>query len=192
MAELIAKTALDGQRPATGAGLVLATLPPGPVWSIAPFPGVDLAPVLAPLGLAFPTPGQSSSAGDLRLIWTGRDQAFLLGGAAPPGLEAFAAVTDQTGAWAGFSLSGEGGEAALARLVTPDLRLAAFPVGHVIRTALNHIPAIILREGRAGFHIRVFRSMARSAWHELAAVLERLAARQAAEQARPVPTAPVG
>lgn len=180
MAELIAKAALDGQGPVTWGGLVLSVLPPAPVWSIAPFPGEDLTPVLEALGLEFPAPGHSHSAGDLRLIWTGRDQAFLLGGRPPEGLAA--AVTDQSGAWTGFSLAGAGGEAALARMVTPDLRLAAFPVGHVVRTGLNHIPAIILREGETEFHIRVFRSMARSAWAELVEVLEHLAARAAAVQ----------
>lgn len=189
MAELIAKAALEGQGSVARAGLVLSALPPEPIWSIAPFQGADLTPALAPLGLAFPAPGQISTADGLQLVWTGRDQAFLFGGQPPEGLEA--AVTDQTGAWAGISLAGEGGEAALARLVTPDLRLPAFPVGHVLRTALNHIPAIILRHDRSEFHIRVFRSMARSAWTELVEVLDHLAARQAAAQGAAGPAKPL-
>ncbi len=180
MPELIAKGPFDGVEPLTLAGLTLAPLDEGPVWSVALMPGGDaaVAAVLAPLGLEFPGPGAVSSAPAGRLVWTGHRQAFLFGDL-PPGLTGAAAVTDQSGGWAGVRLSGPGAAAALARLVAVDLRPAAFPPGRVVRAAVNHLPAVILREGSEAFEIRVFRSMARTCWHELAEVLEHLAARAA-------------
>ena len=67
------------------------------------------------LGLAFPEPGTWAAKGGARIVWTGREQAFpdRRSCAALEG----AAVTDQSDGWAGFTLSGPGAEAVLARLV---------------------------------------------------------------------------
>ena len=178
MPDLIAKPALD-HAPVTKAGVTLAVLDPGPITSIALRPGGEkaLAKSLKSLGLAFPAPGNWGAKGQARIVWTGRDQAFLMG-VAPPMIEG-AAVTDQSDGWAGFSLTGPGAEAALARLVALDLRAAAFPVGRAARVGLNHMSMVLLRSGDQGFELFVFRSMARSAWHELAEVLDRLEARAA-------------
>ncbi|VDC28578.1 sarcosine oxidase subunit gamma [Pseudogemmobacter humi] len=179
MAELIAKPVFAGQGPLEKAGLTLEPLPSGPIWLVALYPGAAAraAKLLKPLGLSFPEPGRCSSADDLRLIWAGRDQAFLLGAAPPEGLTDTAALTDQSGGWAGLSLSGPGVEAALTRLVPLDLRLREFPPGRAARSLLNQIPALILREDETRFAIRVPRSMARSAWADCALALERLEAR---------------
>jgi sarcosine oxidase subunit gamma len=67
----------------------------------------------------------------------------------------------------------------LARLIPLDLRLAAFAVGSVARTALNHMQAVILRPSEAEIQLMVFRSMARSAWHEIEAAMKTVAARAA-------------
>ena len=193
MAELIAKSPLEGTAPITKAGLVLSLAPPGPLWSLALYPGADIDPALRPLGLHFPAPGESSTSEGLNLFWTGRDQAFLAAPSLPEGFAAAlagrAALSDQTGAWAGFTLAAAPGregtsrpEAALARLVPLDLRPAAFPPGRVARCALNHINMILRRSGEAEFSLLVFRSMAASAWHELAQVLEQLAARETARE----------
>jgi heterotetrameric sarcosine oxidase gamma subunit len=176
--ELIAKGPFDGVEPLVMAGLTLAPVEDGPIWSIALLPGgaKAAAKALKPLGLAFPGPGGISEKAGLRLVWTGRDQAFLFGDL-PAGLEGAAVVTDQSGGWAGVTLTGPGAARALGRLVAVDVRLAAFPVGGVVRTGLNHMSAVILRTGEDAFEIRVFRSMARTCWHELAEVLRHLGAR---------------
>lgn len=181
MAELIAKPVFAGQAVLEKAGLTLEPLPPGPIWLVALYPGAgaQAAELLKPLGLSFPEPGRCSIADDLRLIWAGRDQAFLVGGAPPEALAGVAALTDQSGGWAGFALCGPGVESALARLVPLDLRLRAFPPGRVARSLLNQIPALILRADENRFDIRVPRSMAYSAWAECALALDRLEARAA-------------
>ncbi|MFN4159481.1 MAG: sarcosine oxidase subunit gamma [Gemmobacter sp.] len=169
MADLIPTPALPDP-PLTRGGATLALIDPGPVTSIALFPGETTRPA----GLAFPAPGMVTAEGAARLVWTGRDQAFLIG--IQVGDLAGAAVTDQSDGWACLSLSGPGAEAALARLVALDLREGAFPHGRAARSSLNHLPLILWREVD-GFRLMVFRSMARTAWHEIAAALAALQAR---------------
>jgi heterotetrameric sarcosine oxidase gamma subunit len=181
VAELIAKAPLAGQEPLALAETVLAPLEMQEIWSVALFPGQakPAEKVLKPLGLAFPAPGTfTTGKAGARLVWTGRAQAFLMGAAAPEGLAGLAAVTDQSDAWAGFAVTGAAAEAVLARLVPVDLRLAGFPAGRAIRAPLNHMSSVILRTA-GGFEIYTFRSMARTAWHDLAEALQHLAARGA-------------
>lgn len=179
MADLIAKPALGALPPVTLAGTELAQLALGPITSVAPYPGrlAGVNAALAPLGLAFPAPNSQSVKGTARLVWTGRDQAFLIGVAAPEGLSEHAALTDQSDGWAALGLSGPAAVQAMARLVPLDLRAASFPPGQVCRAALGHMAMILTRSGPQAFEILVFRSMARTAWHELGDALERLAAR---------------
>ncbi|NJM84475.1 MAG: sarcosine oxidase subunit gamma [Tabrizicola sp.] len=181
MPELIAKSALDGQPPVTLAGVTLTELSPGPITSIAIFPGAGRATLraLKPMGLGFPEPNQWLGAGDARIVWTGRDQAFLIGTEPPSGLEGSAALTDQAGGWSVVSLRGPMAVDVLMRLVPLDLRVAAFPVGRAARAPLNHINAVLLRVGEYAFEIMVFRSMARTAWHEIVAAMQALEARAA-------------
>ena len=178
MPDLIAKPALDAA-PLTRGKATLAPLDPGPIASIALFPGGEKAAAkgLKPLGLTFPGPGTWAAKAEARIVWTGRGQAFLMGVPAPA-LEG-AAVTDQSDGWAGFALTGPGAEAVLARLVALDLRASAFPAGRAARAALNHMSLVLLRTGPEAFELYTFRSMARSAWHELAEAMERLEARAA-------------
>jgi heterotetrameric sarcosine oxidase gamma subunit len=172
--DLIAKPALTATE--TIGAVTLAAWDPGPIYSIALFPGGEkaAAKALKPLGLAMPAPGRMIRADDLALVWTGRDQAFLLGGAPPEGFPG--AVTDQSDGWAGIAVVGDGGADLLARLVPLDLRAAAFPPGRVARAGLNHMQVVLIRE-ETGYRLLVFRSMARTAWHELAEAAGRLAAR---------------
>ncbi len=180
MPELIAKGPWDGRGTVTKAGLRLEPLDLGPVASIALYPGgaKGAAKALKTLGLSFPAPGDWAGKGAARLIWTGREQAFLQGAPVPEGLAGHAAVTDQSDGWAGVLLAGEAGRVAqaLARLVPVDLRPAAFPAGRVLRAPVNHMSAIVLRRTE-GVELWVFRSMARTLWHELTEVLDRLEAR---------------
>ena len=179
MPELIAKTALAGFGPVTHLSTTLAEGDPGPITSIAPYPGrmAQVNAALAPMGLTFPAPNMQSLNGTARLLWTGRDQAFLIGADAPDGLEGHAALTDQTDGWAVLTLTGPTAVEALMRPVPLDLRETAFPVGRVVRAPLNHMSAILTRTAAQSFELLVFRSMARTAWHELAEALEVLEAR---------------
>jgi heterotetrameric sarcosine oxidase gamma subunit len=178
--DLIAKSPLAGRTALTLAGVTLSQADLGQITSVAPFKGQDkaLAKALKALGLSFPAPNQVSSTGDARLVWTGRDQAFLIG-AAPQGLDGLAALTDQSDGWAALRLDGPGAGDVLARLYPLDLRAAAFPLGRVARAPLNHMSSILMRPGPQSFEVLVFRSMARTAWHEAEAAMRALAARAA-------------
>ena len=176
MPELIAKSALEG-RSITLGGVTLAEADPGPITSIALFPSGAKAAAkgLKPLGLAFPAPNRFAEKKGARIVWTGRDQAFLMG-VEPPALEG-AAVTDQSDGWSVLALGGPGHVDVLARLVPMDLRLSRFPVGRVARSQVNHMNAVILRTGDYAVEIMVFRSMARTAWHDLETAMHMVAAR---------------
>lgn len=159
----------------------LAALPRERITAIQPFPGRMAAvdAVLQPLGLRFPAPGESVARGGLRLCWAGRETGFLLGGAAPAGLSAHAAVADQSDGWAGLRLEGEDCVDVLARLVPLDLRPAGFAPGRSVRAPLNQMPALIMRVSGQAFDIWVFRSMAETAVEELAGAMRGVAARRA-------------
>jgi sarcosine oxidase gamma subunit len=158
-------------------GVTLAETDPGPMTSIAVLPGgaKAVSKALKPLGLAVPAPNSFVEKKGARIVWTGREQAFLMG-VAPPVLDG-AAVTDQSDGWAVLALSGVAAVDVLARLVPLDLRLASFPVGSAVRSGLNHMNVVILRVGDYAFEIMVFRSMARTAWHEIDTVMHMVAAR---------------
>ena len=110
MIDLAAKPAVSGL-PVRHGACTLSAFDPGPVTSIAPYPGRDLSAVLP-----FPEPGQVTAYQSGRLIWAGRDMAFLVGVAAPD-LTGLAAVTDQSDGWAWVTLEGASVEAVLARLL---------------------------------------------------------------------------
>ena len=176
MADLIAKSPLGGASVTIGA-LTLAEANPGPITSVAPFRGQGKAldKALKPMGLAFPAPNRISRGKAARLVWTSRDQAFLIGadGAA---LAAHAALTDQSDGWAMLRLEGREAAAALMRLVPLDLE--AMPIGEAARAPLGHMQSVLMRD-EVGFEILVFRSMARTAWHEIETTMKSLAARVA-------------
>ena len=176
MPELIAKTALGGQSLTLG-GVTLAEVLVGPITSVAVLPGgaKAVAKGLKPLGLAMPGPNSFVEKKGARIVWTGREQAFVIG-VDCPGLEG-AAVTDQSDGWAVLGVSGVAAVDVLARLVPLDLRLGAFPVGSAVRSGLNHMNVVILRVGDYAFEVMVFRSMARTAWHELESTMSMVAAR---------------
>lgn len=180
MPSLIETTPCEGLLPIREGGVTLSEAAPAAVTSVAPFRGKAraVAAALKKLGLGWPEPGQSLQSGAAACLWTGRDQAFLIG-TAPEGLAGIAALTDQSDGWARMRLEGPGAEAVLARLVPLDLRAAAFPEGAVARTGLNHMMAVLVREGPEAFGIMVFRSMAGSAVHEIRVAMRAVAARPA-------------
>ena len=176
MPELIAKSALEGRSLALGS-VTLAEVDVGPITSIAAYTGAAkaVAKGLKTLGLAMPAPNSFVEKKGARIVWTGREQAFLTGVECPT-LEG-AAVTDQSDGWTVLALSGAAAVDVLARLVPLDLRLGACPVGTALRTQLNHMNAVILRVGDHAFEIMVFRSMARTAWHEFETTIHMVSAR---------------
>jgi sarcosine oxidase subunit gamma len=178
VAELLATSPVVGLGlPLTQGAASLAEWTPGPITAVAPYAsgGAVVAAALAPLGLAWPAPGRMSVAGSARLAFAGRGVAFLIG-APPPDFGTAAAVTDQSDGWAGLRLSGAAAPDVLARLVALDLRPAALPEGSAVRAMLNHMPLCLMR-GAEEFGMLVFRSMARTAVHEIAAAMARVAAR---------------
>jgi sarcosine oxidase gamma subunit len=166
--ELIAKTALSGQT-VTHAGTTLTEVALGQITSVACYPG-QLAAVTAALG-AFPAPNSHDGG----LCWTGPEQAFVMDRAVPD-LTGLAATTDQSGGWTALRLSGPLAVDALMRLVPLDLR--AMTAGQAARAPLGHMQMILLREAE-GYLVLVFRSMARTAWHEIDTALKMCAARGA-------------
>ena len=180
MPELIAKSALFGQDPVTYATgtpseVTLSEADAGPITSIACFPGTRTK-VTKALG-GFPKPNRFLDT-PLR-VWTGPEQAFLIGAEPPSGLEDIAAVTDQSGGWAVLELSGPGAEAVLARRYPLDLRPKSFPTGSAARAPLGHMQSVLMRLAKDHYRVMVFRSMARTAWHELDEAAQNLAARAA-------------
>ena len=177
MPELIAKLPL-GAAPLTLGQTTLAEWALPRMTSVAPYQGQEkaVAKVLKSMGLVFPAPNRTSVADDTTLIWTGRRQAFLLN-TDPTPLAATCALTDQSDGWAALTLSGPGAEATLARLIPLDLRATSFAIGHAVRTPLNHMNAVLWRTGPFAFTLLVFRSMARTAWHEIADAMQMVSAR---------------
>ncbi|KPQ08535.1 MAG: sarcosine oxidase, subunit gamma [Rhodobacteraceae bacterium HLUCCA12] len=158
----------------------LSPLPLERITAIQPFPGrtaaVDAA--LKAMGLAFPAPGELVETAPARIVWAGRETAFLFDLSVPDGVAADAAITDQSDGWAGLRLEGGDAAAVLARLVPVDLRLSAFAPGRSLRAPLNQMPALILRTGAEAFEIRVFRSMIETAVEDLSAAMTSVAARK--------------
>ena len=179
MVSLIAKSPLDGLVPVSAGPLILSEARLGPITSVAPFAGreAEVAQGLADIGLGWPAANRAVTAGEAACLWTGRGQAFVMGLEVPATLGSSAALTDQSDGWAALELAGAGWRDVLARLVPIDLRDGAFGVGHVPRTALNHMMSVVWRTGEASVRILVFRSMAATALRELHEAMRAVAAR---------------
>jgi sarcosine oxidase subunit gamma len=177
---LIAKSPLAGQGPVTLAGITLSERLIDRMTAVAPLKGgkTALAKALKSLGLAFPDPNRWLAKGDAQIVWTGRDQAFLID-ADPAGLTG-AALTDQSDGWAGITLHGAEAADMLMRLYPLDLRAAVFAPGHAARSPLGHMSSVLIRVSDDRFDLLVFRSMAAFAWHEVEEAMKKHAARKAA------------
>ncbi len=173
MVKLHAETPWSDDLPIREGKCQLDAVDLGPIWSIAPYrkaeKGVSAALSKA-LKLVLPAPGKSMSAGEATLLWSGREQYFLIG-AHPPKLKA--AVTDQSDAWCSVRLSGAAAIDVLARLCPLDLD--ALAKGDVARSLIGHMQAVIWRDGDA-FNLMVFRGFARTLIHEMHGVMISLAA----------------
>lgn len=163
---------------------------PGAITALLPYAGQQeaLSRALGDAhGMAWPAPGRATGKAAARCVWTGRQQAMLIGPAPDAGLARHAALTDQSDAWAVVTLSGPGSKDVLARLVPVDLRAARFRRGHSARTLLGHMSASVTRTGAETFQIMVFRSMAATLVHELKSAMSGLAARSGRDSPAPPP-----
>jgi len=182
VADLITTSAAAGHLPLEIGGMTLTEQTGLRITSVQPFAGaIDAvsSALDAAHGLRFPAPGKSTAKGDYRAIWTGQDQAFLIGPRPDPALSTHAAMTDQSDAWCVIQLDGAGSQDVLARMVPVNLSATAFKRGHTARTPLGHMPSILTRLGPNRFEVMVFRSMASTAVHELAGAMTSVAARAA-------------
>jgi heterotetrameric sarcosine oxidase gamma subunit len=173
---LIAKSPLAGRFPVSHGGLALSEVPIDRMTSIAPLKGkaTAVAKVLKAAGLAFPAPNTWEGTADRMVVWTARQQAFVIG-PLPEGLAPLAALTDQSDGWARLRLEGAGAAEALMRLVPLDLRRAA--TGWAARAPLNHMQSVLICPAPGVFDVLVFRSMAVTAWAEIEEAMQSLAAR---------------
>lgn len=178
MIELVAMTPCEDLLPRTIGTVTLSEVVHGAITSLAPFSGQQGAvsdALKAQIGAALPKPGRSTGKAGARVVWSGLDQALVLGPrlAFIPG----AAMTDQSDAWACVELEGEGAQDVLARVTPLDLRASVFKQGHVARTELAHMSAVLMRTGEYRYGIMAFRSMARTLVHDLSEAMTSLDAR---------------
>lgn len=179
MVNLVAKSAADGLLPVTHGSVTLSEAGMARITSVAPFRGRSGAvsdALKAAVGAAFPAPNRVTGTAGARIVWTGPGQAMVLG---PEVAVEGAALTDQSDAWAWLVLEGAGARDVLARLTPVDLRDGVFKRGHAARTLLFHMTCTLMRTGAERWEILVFRSMARTAVHDLGEAMRSVAARSA-------------
>ena len=180
MGDLIAKTPCAGLLPVVIGGVRMTEILPGPITSVMPYDGQEAAAseLLKSLcGMGLPKVGRSTGRDGARAIWTGAGQAMVLGVVVDGGLARHAALSDQSDAWGVLRLEGAGVEDVLARLTPLDLNPGVFKRGHAARSMFGHMSAVIVRVGAEAFDIMVFRSMAKTAVHELEEAMKSVAAR---------------
>lgn len=180
MVELSAKTPCDGMLPLTIGTTMLTETDPSAMTSIAPYKGQDkaLSDVLKRVhGMAVPAPNRTSGKAGMRALWFGQRVTLLMGPVPDTDLSEYAALTDQSDAWAVVRLEGDRAVDVLARLTPVDLRPMIFKRGHTMRTDLKHMMASITRIGERSYQIMVFRAFARTLVHDLQSAMEGVAAR---------------
>lgn len=180
MTELIAKSPCEGLLPKTIGNVTITEDLPSTMTSLAPFEGreKDLSAALkAAHGMGLPAPGRTTGKADARSVWFSQGQVLLMGPEPDATLADFAALTDQSDAWAVVRIEGPGVMDVLARLVPLDLRAGHFKRGHTARTSCAHMMASLTKVGENSFQIMVFRSMAETLVHDLKTAMEGAAAR---------------
>lgn len=178
MVDLTAKTPLDDMAALTIGTCTLTEVTLGTLTSVAPYDRAKMGGVFkAAHGMAWPAPNRATGKAGARAIWFGRDMVLLAGPAPDPKLAEQAALTDQTDAWTSVTLSGDGAEDVLARLVPLDLSDRQFKRGHTARTQIQHMTGSVTRLGNDTFLLMVFRSMADTLLHDLERAMASVAAR---------------
>ncbi|MDG2340332.1 MAG: sarcosine oxidase subunit gamma family protein [Paracoccaceae bacterium] len=183
MVDLTAKSACEGLLPISVGSVTLSEIVPENLISVAAYKGQSKAlstALDAARGIKMPAPNRHTGSAKLRAIWTGPDQAMLVGQTVGDDLVPYASVVDLSDAWAIVKLEGKSATAVLARLTPIDLRPSHFKRGHTAKTDLMHMMASITKTGVDSFEIMVFRSMAKTLVHDLTTAMETLAARDIA------------
>ncbi|WP_299151876.1 sarcosine oxidase subunit gamma [uncultured Tateyamaria sp.] len=181
MAELTAKTPLDGVGPVTHGSVTMREVDLGALTSIAPFKGLGKAAGAAlkeAHGIAWPAPNRATGKEGARAIWFGRDMVLLAGPRVDARMAQHAALTDQSDGWSAVELSGADVEDVLARLIPVDLSAATFKRNHTARTQVQHMNGSVTRTGAETFLILVFRSMAGTLRHDLERAMASVATRR--------------
>lgn len=182
MADLTAKSPCDGLLPLEFGDVLLSEPDQTCLTSLAPFKGQDAAlseALKAAHGMAAPAPNRATGREGARAVWFGQSHVMLIGPEPDAGLAQYAAMTDQSDAWAVLRIEGAGAEDVLARLVPLNLSQTVFKRGHSARSLLQHMTISITRVGDTAFQIMAFRSMAGTLVHELETAMKGVAARAA-------------
>jgi methylglutamate dehydrogenase subunit D len=125
-------------------------------------------------GLDLPAVGKSVAGDPFSSFWTGPDQWMVeapvsshedIVPALLPLLDGAVSVTEQSGGWARFDISGAGTISVLERLVMLDLGLMEH--GDTARSMLDHIGVFLIRRGAQEFTLYAPRSSATSLHHAL-------------------------
>lgn len=182
MVDLKALSPLETLLPREVGGVRLHETAPRFITGIAPFAGKAercSEALKKAHGVALPGVGRMSTAGEQMLLWAGRGQYLLLGDKpAARALARHAALVDQSDGWAVMALEGPGAEAVMARLCPLDLRRGHFRRGHVARSELAHMMAVVARLPK-GFRIMVMASFAACAAERIAGAMGSVAAQNA-------------
>ncbi len=177
MVKLIARSAALGLMPIEGDGVTIAEPHMAVLTSLAPLRGQEAA-LSAALesahGMALPKPNRATGANGARALWFGRAHTLLVGPDPDASLTRFAALTDQSDAWARLMMAGPRVPEMLAYMTPLDLREASFKPGHTARTELSHMPASLTRTSAETWEVMVFRSMAQTLVHDLKQALDAL------------------
>ncbi|MEE9454804.1 MAG: hypothetical protein V3V13_10535 [Paracoccaceae bacterium] len=177
---LHARMATDGLGlPFKCGGLTVAAQMPCTIISVAPLKGQGMAVGAAlkkTVKLTLPTVGKVTTHKDMRALWGGQGQWYILGGDAEilgKTLKGSAAVGDQSDAWAVFSLTGKDANAVMARLTPLDI--STMEIGQTARSEFAHMLAVITPIP-GGYEIMVLRSFAKTAVQHTIAAMEMLSA----------------
>ena len=123
-------------------------------------------------GLNIPSPIETISNKETRLLFTQPDQIFALTeNSIDPEkdmaekFESSAYITDQTDAWVILEISGESSREALERICQVDLDKNVFQLDGMARTSMEHMSAIIIRKADDTFYLMSASSSAKSFLH---------------------------
>lgn len=159
---------------------VLACNQPECILSIAPFKGQGMAvndALRAAVKLSLPTIGNVTSNKQVRAMWAGQGQWFVVGDIGTElltdALDTKAAVTDQSDAWVVLTLNGVDASEVMTRLCSLDL--GALEQGHTARAEFAHMMSCITPIPE-GFEIMILRSFAKTAIHHTQEAMRKLAA----------------
>jgi len=145
--------------------------------------GIDAARIGTALAIEAPTsPACRRNAEGLILLGTGPGNWLASADNADPfwaerlreRLDGLASVSDQSGAYVGYRLSGEGARTVLQRGLSIDLHPDAFGPGAALTSAIAHIGVVLWMVDAASYDLALYRSYADSFHHWLHQMIDTL------------------